>query len=256
MHANENSAVKTDFLIERINQNQNNQALDINEWAFGQIRGSEAKLNILELCCGTGKQTRYLLRSFPNARVSCLDLSADAINTVKKEFSSEAGRMAFYNSGLDEFFASNQERFDLIFVSYGLYYAKDIQSVFRGINQCMNEGGRFLVMGPHGKNNQQLFDVLTSLGVTLPYPVIHSSALFMYQDVIAFTIENFRDTIIHTTTNSVSFQTVESVMNYWKSSTFYDASRAAAFEQKVRAVIEAEGAFRNDKHIMLLEACK
>lgn len=255
-HANENSAVKTDYLIERINQNQNFQALDINEWAFSQIRGSDAKLNVLELCCGTGKQTRYLLQSFPNATVSCLDLSADAIQAVKKDFSSESHRMSFHNTGIDEFFAGNKENFDLIFVSYGLYYAKDIKSVFEAINRCMNEGARFIVMGPHGKNNSQLFGVLTSIGVTLSYPVIHSSSLFMYQDVIAFTVENFRDTYIHTTVNSVAWQTVDSVMNYWKSSTFYDASREEAFEKKVRAVIEAEGVFRNDKHIMLLEAIK
>ena len=74
------SEKKTDFLIERIQQNENAQSIDINKWAFQNIDGSSEEINVLELCCGTGKQTKYLLEAFPNAKISCLDISAEAIH--------------------------------------------------------------------------------------------------------------------------------------------------------------------------------
>ena len=106
-----NNETKTDFLMARISQNENNQTVDINKWAFEKIKNTDEKINILELCCGTGKQTEYLVQKFPNATISCLDISIDAISAVKNKFHSHDSRMKFFNTGIDDFFKNNEEKF-------------------------------------------------------------------------------------------------------------------------------------------------
>jgi len=120
-----NDATKTDFLIQRIKQNENFQTIDINEWAFEKIKGSKENIEILELCCGTGKQTGFLLKTFPNANISCLDISEESILTVKENYSSEKNRMNFHNDDIDSFLKKNKKIKNVIFCSYGLNYPKD-----------------------------------------------------------------------------------------------------------------------------------
>jgi len=250
------NATKTSSLIERINQNENFQSFDINEWAFDKIKGSNNKLNVLELCCGNGKQTGYLLKCFPNAHLSCLDISAESIALVKKNNSAEAARMTFYCEPIDDFFEKNKTLFDLVFCSYGLYYSSNINKVLARINKGLNPGGRLIVMGPYGINNKPLFDVLTGLGVTIAEPVISSSSTFMSEVILPFCIANFSDMHIYTAENKIAWNTVDSVMNYWKSSTFYAKDKEAAFENIIKAEIDRTGKFVNHKNIMLLESIK
>jgi len=251
-----NNAEKTDYLMERIHQNENFQTTDINAWAFSKLKVSSEKLNILELCCGTGKQTAYLLDCFPNATVSVLDTSEDAISFVKKTFESEKSRMHFHHTDIDAYLESGTEKFDLIFCSYGLYYAKDINKVFSRIWDRLNPKGRFMVMGPYGNNNKPLFDDLTSLGVPLPYLVTHSSCNFMYMDVLRFCVDHFKEIHIYTTKNPIVWKSADSVLKYWESSTFYAADKRNAFHQLIEQKIANTGSYRNEKNIMLLDACK
>lgn len=252
-----NEAEKTNYLIERINQNENFQSVDINKWAFVRIQPSTEPLKILELCCGTGKQTQYLLSAYPNAEIFCLDISADAINSVKEKFGDQQNRMKFFNFGIDEFFSQNNEIFDIIFCSYGLYYATDINTVFKAIDDSTKPGSRLMVMGPYGNNNSQLFGILTSVGVQIADFVMHSSSTFMYRDLINFTLSAFQDTHCFTTKNSVKWDSVESVMSYWRNSTFYDKTKEAEAQKAISDILSSnENVFQNDKHIMLLIAIK
>ncbi len=251
-----NNETKTDFLMARISQNENNQTVDINKWAFEKIKNTDEKINILELCCGTGKQTEYLVQKFPNATISCLDISIDAISAVKNKFHSHDSRMKFFNTGIDDFFKNNEEKFDIIFCSYGLYYSRDMDYVLAKINESLNNSGRLVVMGPYGENNKQLFDILLSLKVKLPDLVISSSSTFMREKVLGFSINNCNAIQIYTTQNNIIWENVESVMNYWKNSTFYNSSIEQEFQKIVEAQINSSGKFINEKKIMLIVATK
>ena len=226
---------KTDFLITRINQNENYQTVDINKWAFEKIKGSNKEINILELCCGTGKQTDYLIRMFPNANISCLDISIEAINTVKNNFKNNSKQMKFYNMGIDDFFNKNKKEYDIIFCSYGLYYSSNIDFVLDKINISLSPTGKLIVMGPYGDNNKPLFDILLGLNVNIPSLVISSSSTFMFEKVLADTIRNFSETHIYTTQNNILWENIGSVMSYWKNSTFFDAVVELEFQKIVES---------------------
>ncbi len=246
------SAENTDFLSTRITQNEKHQSIDINVWAFEKIGGNKQKLNILELCCGTGKQTEYLSNNFPESNITCVDVSKDAIAAIGNKFADKKNRVKAIVSGIDEFFANNNQNFDMIFCSYGLYYATDIDSVLIKLYGSLNENGRFVVMGPYGNNNKQLFDLVLKSEVKIPPFVTYSSCDFMHSKVIYSGIMNTHKIEIFSTTNSIKWNAPEDVVSYWKNSTFYDAAKESLFRELLDGEMKNSQAFINDKHIMLV----
>jgi ubiquinone/menaquinone biosynthesis C-methylase UbiE len=252
----EHNETKTDLLSERIQQNERFQTIDINSWAFQRIPGNSAPLQILELCCGTGRQTEYLLRAFPNSNLSCLDVSKESIETVKSNNPDEWKRLSFYNVDLDAFFNENKHRFDIIFCSYGLYYSTDVNLLLKRIYEQLNPKGHFIVMGPYGNNNKQLFETLSQAGVQLSGQVVYSSSEFMTSTVLPFCIKLFEESHVYSAQNRITWADSSEVLSYWKSSTFYDEKCENIFRQLLEDQMKKNQVFNNDKHIMLINAIK
>ena len=72
------NATKTSALQKRISS-QKNQTVDLNEWIFEKINVKKNP-KILELCCGTGAQTKYLSKIMGAGSLDCVD-----INQIKRE---------------------------------------------------------------------------------------------------------------------------------------------------------------------------
>ena len=68
-------AINSFSLNKRIEHNEKNQRIDINKWAFKLISKDTRPLNILELCCGTGRQSEYLINHYINSSIDLLKLS-------------------------------------------------------------------------------------------------------------------------------------------------------------------------------------
>jgi SAM-dependent methyltransferase len=142
---------------------------------------------------------------------------------------------------------------DLVFCAYGLYYAKDPIAVLASAAEFLRPGGRIVIVGPFGPNNHPLFSVLSACSVTVSDYVLYTSQQFMEAVVIPWATRHFRRLYVSTLANSVSWRTTSEVMAYWKSSTFYDASRErevqAAFDDHFRG----NATFVNEKWIMMVE---
>ncbi|MHA8104557.1 class I SAM-dependent methyltransferase [Aquirufa nivalisilvae] len=250
---NQKSAEKTDFLAERIKQNEKRQTINLNSWAFGILENSLSNLNVLEFCCGTGRQTEYLAKEFPNSKFTCIDISNDAINSVKEASFYNEASMNVFTSGMDEFLANNNEKFDLVFVSYGLYYAKNIDLVINTTIDIINSGGRFVVLGPYGENNKQLFDLVLKSGGSIDDFVSFSSTNFMYDKVIRFSLGKFNDIQVNTIINPVKWESSDEVLTYWKNSTFYQKEIEVQFKENLAKHFNSNSYFENEKHIMLFQ---
>ena len=50
---------------------------------FKLISKDTRPLNILELCCGTGRQSEYLINHYINSSIDLLDISQDSLNQIK-----------------------------------------------------------------------------------------------------------------------------------------------------------------------------
>ena len=256
MEQEQSAAEKTNFLEERIKQNQSNQSLDLNEWAFSRIEEFNVEMEILELCCGTGKQTKYLAKKFPKSRITAVDISTDAIKKVQSSDFFNLSRIKTIVSGMDEFLVANTQKFDIVFVSYGLYYAKNLDQVITQIIEQLNLDGKFIVLGPYGNNNKSLFDLVRDSGVEIDHFVIYSCTDFMHDKVIHLSLSNFQRYTIDTAINLVQWKSASDVLSYWKNTTFYDEKREGIFTKKLDAHFSSYESFNIEKHIMLFQGIK
>jgi SAM-dependent methyltransferase len=251
-----NSAAKTDYLEERIKQNEKNQSLDLNDWAFNKISGSDEKLSILELCCGTGKQSQKLLEKFPQSQITCVDISKDSIEFIKNQ--------AFYNSekinlvvaGLDEFVNKINEKYDLIFCSYGLYYAENTDLVISQLIESLNINGRLIILGPYGPNNESLFNLVENSGAKIDPSILYTCTDFMFDKVIKNTATKLNKVQIDTSVNYINWKSTNDLLTYWKNSTFYNLNSENKFKEILENHFKNNSTFTVEKHIMLFQGTK
>ena len=118
-----NASSDTDKLIERINRNRESQDFSLEDWVFSDLHLDECR-NILELCSGTGRQSERIVKLADNAtRVVLSDVSGQACLLLKEKFAGR-GNVSVINDNMDNLMLSVKEPFDLIFISYGLYYSQ------------------------------------------------------------------------------------------------------------------------------------
>jgi ubiquinone/menaquinone biosynthesis C-methylase UbiE len=252
-------AVQSELLQQRIAENTSAQHIDLNDWIFRRLALLPDD-SVLELCCGTGAQTLKMLRLLgEKGRLTALDLSADALKTLRDKAGPEEKRLTLLESPLDNLGARLQAEplqrpaFDLAFCAYGLYYSSDPPRTLDETKSWLRRDGRMAVVGPFGPNNGPLFDLLRGVGVHLAGPVTFSSERFMTETVMPWAGRNFESISVHTMVNPVVWASPGRVLNYWQNTTFYDAAKRAAVEERLGPHFEQHGRFVNEKWVMLVE---
>ena len=84
----------------------------------------DAKIKILELGAGTGALTLDLVKTFPNAKITAIDLSDDYLNFAKKKLSKN--KNVYFMNAAAEDLPFKEESFDLV-VSCFLFHELPIQ---------------------------------------------------------------------------------------------------------------------------------
>jgi len=104
------------------------QIYDITRWLFLFGRNKiltklpferSQKLNILDVGCGTGVNSKKLAKRFPNATITGLDVSAHMLDRAEKKLSSYQDRVKFINKPYERG-SEYHNSFDLILFSYAL----------------------------------------------------------------------------------------------------------------------------------------
>ncbi len=248
------ASVHADKLAQRISRNRGAQSLDFNRWIFSQFPVAEGS-RVLELCCGTGSQSCIIHRSLKSGgELFLLDASAEALAAVRAKIGEE--RITYLCCGLDDIDGQDQlaqGSFDLIFCSYGLYYAQNQDRLLRLLTGLLTPGGRMVVVGPYGANNRELFDLLENSGVRLRKAVTFSSGQYMEEIVLPWAETHFSQINIRTTSNVQRWKSVRDLMAYWENTTFYDPQRARDVGLAMDGAFGSEGEFTVTKHIMLID---
>jgi ubiquinone/menaquinone biosynthesis C-methylase UbiE len=251
---------KAKLLDQRIVENVAAQELDLTTWIFDRISVKTGH-RILELCCGTGAQTLSLLElAGETGHVVALDISREALDTLTSKIDAkQLSRLTAVEANMDEL-AKSLDRlglqppyFDLIFCAYGLYYSADAQRVLEEGKLWLKPNGAIVIVGPFGPNNGPLFKLLRECEVDLPPLVTSSSQSFMYERVIPWATQNSESVAISTVVNRIRWTSPEKILNYWKSTTFYQAEKLTAVEYRVNKYFEKYPVFTNKKWIMMVE---
>jgi ubiquinone/menaquinone biosynthesis C-methylase UbiE len=253
-------AQKSQLLEQRIIENSKSQQIDLNQWIFERLQ-IESGCRVLELCCGTGSQTMRLLEMVGSiGHVVALDAAKDAIEKLREKAGQEFGnRLSTVAVKMEDFPRALAElnlplgSFDLMFCAYGLYYADDPIAILQDALSWLKPNGRIAIVGPYGSNNGPLFNLLGECGVEVPPFVLYTSRDFMESAVIPWAIGHFSKIVLNTMVNHVTWSNSESLITYWKNTTFYDDAKLTVLENKVKDYFGHDPFFVNEKWVMLVE---
>ncbi len=114
-----------------------------------QLQGTET---VLELGCGSGRDTERLLEAVPNGRVVALDGSHQMLDQLRGRLGDGGGRLEALYRDLREPFAL-EGPFDAVMSVATLHWLPDHDHVFAELARVVRPGGRLVIeAGGHGNN--------------------------------------------------------------------------------------------------------
>jgi len=104
----------------------------------------ESTLRVLDLGAGTGLMAAFIAYSFPNARITMVDISNEMLERARARFELAGPRFRFEVSdyGVDRI----QEKYDAIVSALSIHHLSDEQkrSLFKRIHGALNDNGVFV----------------------------------------------------------------------------------------------------------------
>jgi trans-aconitate 2-methyltransferase len=118
-----------------------------------RLRGDET---VLELGCGSGRDTERLLQALPHGRVVALDGSHKMIAQLRERLGDGDGRLQVLYRDLREPFEL-EDRFDAVMSVATLHWLPDHEHVFSELARVVRPGGRLSIdAGGHGNTSEFL----------------------------------------------------------------------------------------------------
>lgn len=101
------------------------------------------KIRVLDLGCGTGNLSLQILKSYPNARVTCLDLSKEMLNVTKEKLRKYKNQVKFIHRDFGE--ESIRGLYDVILSSFAIHHLTNYKKrkLFKEIYESLKFGGCF-----------------------------------------------------------------------------------------------------------------
>lgn len=220
----ETNAIKTSALKKRI-YSQKEQTIDLNDWVFEKLEISNNS-KILELCCGTGAQTKFLNKMMNGGSLDCVDINKETIEENRKSVDKDS--INYHVSDIDLVENYSPKHIDLIFSSYGFYYSKNPTYLHENLYKKLNKNGKFVLVGPVQGNNIELYEIMKMIGVKINDNVLYSSEKFMV-DMEEIFLNYYSSVNFHRALNKVQYDSADMLLNYWKNTTFYDNSKDQEF---------------------------
>lgn len=206
--------------------------------------------NVLDLCCGTGKQIKlYNKRQALNAIIG-VDISTESLQELSPIISR---RVSLIEADMDEVLDKELKgyRFDLISCFYGLYYSKKPTLLLTKMIEHLEKDGGLLIVGPHGNNNKSFYDLLA---YKLPKSALEASKTFMYDILKVLCYLGMKSIIIKTFVNNIIVSTKEDLLKYWQSTLYYDKNQEKGVLDRVERYYQEHNDFVIEKHIMAIIA--
>ena len=253
-----NTILDCNALEQRILCNEENQSLNLVTWIFDRLNILEND-HILELCCGTGKQTSEFIKKIgENGRILAIDLSEEALAVNAKNIpDSKKSNVHLIKSRMEDILRISDEygmcHFDICFCAYGLYYSEDPRKLLDDLKKLINIPGRIVIVGPHGKNNSPLYEFLEKQGVVISDFIKFSGQTFMVNTIIPWAIDNSNKFIVNTAMNKIIWKKPDDFLNYCKNSSLLDENKFPKVNEAIANHFSQNKYFLNYKNIMMIE---
>ncbi|MCK4462653.1 MAG: class I SAM-dependent methyltransferase [candidate division Zixibacteria bacterium] len=251
-------AVKSSNLVQRSDGNRRFGRNDFGAWV-NELTAPLKYRTVLDVCCGTGNQLLHFASRSGLEELVGVDLSGDSLEKARGRLAETGfdGKLSLLKTSLEEMFSRSElsgTKFDLISCFYGLYYSRNVEDTLHGMLNHLSEHGTLLIVGPYGKNNTSLFELLQR-HFSLPDGVLRSATTFMEQEVHPV-LTAHTDVEAVTFVNPVEYPEPQALIEYWRASTFYSKEHEPAVERDVEDHFRRNGSFIVEKHVMAYVARK
>lgn len=246
-------------LKRRIQAHEKYALYDLNQWIFDHIKLAEG-LSILDLGCGTGKQTLPMAQIVGDSgHVLAVDISQDALDALfqsAKELGLEK-RISLLCIGFDDIREEHfhQQHFDRVVASYSLYYAQCPRTVFEVVYRVMKTGSILFFCGPAKDNNSELKHFHYALRGEQP-PTENGAPVFMEETGQQLAREFFTTVEVFTFENPLRFDSAEALYVYWSSCNLYDKNLDANFKAAATKHFQTHFMFETIKRVIGVKAVK
>lgn len=122
-----------------------NKTRDLEALVAKEMLGDSHYTSILELGCGTGKNTQFLLEV--GESIIAFDFSKEMLEKAKQKISSE--KVTFKEQDLSHDWGLEANSFDLICCSLVLEHLEEINSIFEKSTNVLKANGKFYVSELH-----------------------------------------------------------------------------------------------------------
>lgn len=241
-------AVSSNNLSDRYQGNQTFGKHDFSAWSKSLIDGLQFT-RVLDICCGTGNQL-VLYAAKPGVKdIWGVDLSQESLDRASERIKDTAADVHLVCSNIDEFFDTLEKdaTFDLISCFYGLYYSEDTPKLLGKMQEHLDKDGRILIVGPYGKNNYNLFEIIERYS-PIPEAVVWGSNHYMEKEVFpcleASCIVEQKEFV-----NEIEYPGAGDVIKYWQASTFYSAVHEKEVAKDLEKEFAENGTFIVEKHV-------
>jgi ubiquinone/menaquinone biosynthesis C-methylase UbiE len=249
-------AVKSDFLDNRSTANKKFAESDFDSWVESIINKIKFS-NVFDICCGTGNQLILYAKKLETLTLTGADISPTSLGIANSRLSAinDIDKTLLIEGEMDNIFSSDSistSKFDLISCFYGLYYAKNTPLLLDNVVEHLADDGHILIVGPYGDNNKVFFNILEKY-FELPELVYRSSCTFMENEVLpalAPKLEIEKRYFL----NKIRYPDVSSVMNYWKSTTFFNSNFEKNVQNDLEIYFQSNNEFIIEKHVMAILA--
>ena len=129
------------------------------------LRGDETAL---DLGCGSGRLTEFLLRRLPRGRVLAIDRSANMLEAAREHLEPEfGGRVEYIQKSLDELDLDRVA--DLAFSNAAFHWVRDHPRLFRAVFNALKPGGWLVAQCGAGPNIARVRERAGRLMASEPY---------------------------------------------------------------------------------------
>ncbi|WP_261817771.1 class I SAM-dependent DNA methyltransferase [Vibrio gallicus] len=110
------------------------------------LLGDVTQLNVLDLGCGPGAYTKYLIDKGAKA-ITCIDYASEMVELVSTKFGQ---RITAYQQDLSIGLPKEQQHsFDAVICPLVIHYIKDLHPLFKDIARVLKPGGKFVFSTHH-----------------------------------------------------------------------------------------------------------
>jgi malonyl-CoA O-methyltransferase len=133
--------------------------------------------SILEIGCGTGKNTEFLVRV--GSRVHALDFSKGMIEKAMEKV--QASNVKFSVADLTQTWLADDQSYDLIVCNLVLEHIEDLSFIFSEASRVLEAGGQFLIneLHPFRQYERKKARFTTAEGVTEISAFVHHISEFL-----------------------------------------------------------------------------